>query len=166
MSMPIRARVSTRLEHRDLQFRSSRSGVLPSTTALYWAEKIPPRWPASMRSPSMLYLDYSRKEGEWIPNEYGGRENLESICFLQKMNTLDLWQPSRRHDHCGRILWPKVSQPVHEGGLGWLQVEHGLHARHAELFAREPRARKFHHQELSFRPALRLHRKFRAADLA
>jgi 1,4-alpha-glucan branching enzyme len=69
---------------------------------------------------SMLYLDYSRKEGEWIPNQFGGRENLEALSFLQELN-------EATHRECpGTMLiaeestaWPKVSHPVYTGGLGF-----------------------------------------------
>src|SRR5438034_237919 len=69
---------------------------------------------------SMLYLDYSRKAGEWVPNQYGGRENLEAIGFLQHLNSLT------HRDHPGTITaaeestaYPGVSRPVHLGGLGF-----------------------------------------------
>jgi 1,4-alpha-glucan branching enzyme len=69
---------------------------------------------------SMLYLDYSRREGEWIPNRYGGRENLEAIEFLQRLNILT------HGEHPGTLTaaeestaWPGVSRPVHLGGLGF-----------------------------------------------
>jgi 1,4-alpha-glucan branching enzyme len=69
---------------------------------------------------SMLYLDYSRREGEWIPNQYGGRENLDAIDFLRRLNTLT------HGEHPGTITaaeestaWPGVSRPAHLGGLGF-----------------------------------------------
>jgi len=69
---------------------------------------------------SMLYLDYSRREGEWIPNKYGGRENLEAVEFLQRLNTLTHGeQPGTITAAEESTSWPGVSRPVHLGGLGF-----------------------------------------------
>jgi len=69
---------------------------------------------------SMLYLDYSRREGEWIPNQYGGRENLEAVEFLQRLNTLTHGeQPGTITAAEESTSWPGVSRPVHLGGLGF-----------------------------------------------
>ena len=120
--------------------------------ALYWAEKFHLDGLRVDAVASMLYLDYSRKEGEWVANEYGGRENLESVRFLQQMNTLIYG------NHPGVMTiaeestsWPKVSQPVHEGGLGFgFKWNMGFMHDTLSYFSREPVHRKFHHQELSF----------------
>jgi 1,4-alpha-glucan branching enzyme len=120
--------------------------------ALYWAEKFHLDGLRVDAVASMLYLDYSRKEGEWIPNEYGGRENLEAVRFLQQMN---------HHvygSHPGIMTiaeestsWPKVSQPVHEGGLGFgFKWNMGFMHDTLSYFARDPIYRKYHHQELTF----------------
>ncbi|SIQ25665.1 1,4-alpha-glucan branching enzyme [Rhizobium sp. RU33A] len=120
--------------------------------ALYWAEKFHLDGLRVDAVASMLYLDYSRKEGEWIPNEYGGRENLESVRFLQQMN---------HHvygSHPGIMTiaeestsWPKVSQPVHEGGLGFgFKWNMGFMHDTLSYFARDPIYRKHHHNELTF----------------
>jgi 1,4-alpha-glucan branching enzyme len=102
---------------------------------------------------SMLYRDYSRKEGEWIPNEYGGRENLEAIDFLRRLNT----------DIYGRITgvqtiaeestaWPMVSRPVYIGGLGFgMKWDMGWMHDTLKYFARDPAYRPWHHQQLTFR---------------
>jgi 1,4-alpha-glucan branching enzyme len=69
---------------------------------------------------SMLYLDYSRREGEWIPNRYGGRENLEAVDFLRRLNTLTHGeQPGTITAAEESTSWPGVSRPVHLGGLGF-----------------------------------------------
>jgi 1,4-alpha-glucan branching enzyme len=69
---------------------------------------------------SMLYLDYSRREGEWIPNKYGGRENLEAVEFLQRLNTLTHGElPGTITAAEESTSWPGVSRPVHLGGLGF-----------------------------------------------
>lgn len=120
--------------------------------ALYWAEKFHLDGLRVDAVASMLYLDYSRKEGEWIPNEYGGRENLESVRFLQKMNSLVYGtHPGVMTIAEESTSWPKVSQPVHEGGLGFgFKWNMGFMHDTLSYFSREPVHRKFHHQELTF----------------
>ncbi|WP_416795760.1 1,4-alpha-glucan branching protein GlgB [Ciceribacter azotifigens] len=120
--------------------------------ALYWAEKFHIDGLRVDAVASMLYLDYSRKEGEWIPNEYGGRENLEAVRFLQKMNThLYGSHPEVMTIAEESTSWPKVSQPVHEGGLGFgFKWNMGFMHDTLSYFSREPVHRKFHHQEITF----------------
>jgi 1,4-alpha-glucan branching enzyme len=120
--------------------------------ALFWAEKYRLDGLRVDAVASMLYLDYSRKAGEWIPNELGGRENLEAVKFLQKMNTAVYGA------HPGVITiaeestsWPKVSQPVHEGGLGFgFKWNMGFMNDTLEYLAKEPIHRKHHHGEITF----------------
>ncbi len=101
---------------------------------------------------SMLYLDYSRKEGEWIPNEYGGRENIEAIHFLRRLNEAVYGTfPGVQTIAEESTAWPMVSRPTYVGGLGfgmkWMMgwMHDTLH-----YFAREPVYRKHHHHELTF----------------
>jgi 1,4-alpha-glucan branching enzyme len=102
---------------------------------------------------SMLYLDYSRKPGEWIPNGHGGRDNLEAIHFLRQLNG----EIGRSHPDVITIAeestaWPKVSRPVSEGGLGF-KMKWDMGWMHDTLrYLKRPHVhRKFHLGELSFR---------------
>ena len=120
--------------------------------ALYWAEKYHVDGLRVDAVASMLYLDYSRKAGEWVPNEKGGRENLEAVAFLQRMNK-ELYghQPGVVTIAEESTSWPKVSQPVHEGGLGFgFKWNMGFMHDTLAYMAREPVHRRFHHDELTF----------------
>jgi len=101
---------------------------------------------------SMLYLDYSRKEGEWIPNEYGGRENLEAIHFLKRFNEVV-------HGIFPDVLtfaeestaWPQVSRPVYVGGLGFdMKWNMGWMHDTLEYMSKDPIHRRYHHNSLTF----------------
>jgi 1,4-alpha-glucan branching enzyme len=101
---------------------------------------------------SMLYLDYSRPSGEWLPNVYGGRENLEAVAFLKTLNSL-------AHDeHLGVAMvaeestaWPQVSRPVDQGGLGFgFKWNMGWMHDTLAYMARDPVHRRHHHNELTF----------------
>jgi 1,4-alpha-glucan branching enzyme len=120
--------------------------------ALYWAEIFHLDGLRVDAVASMLYLDYSRKEGEWIPNEYGGRENLEAIRFLQQMNrTVYGHHPGVVTIAEESTSWPKVSQPVHEGGLGFgFKWNMGFMHDTLDYMSREPIHRKYHHKEITF----------------
>jgi 1,4-alpha-glucan branching enzyme len=102
---------------------------------------------------SMLYLDYSRQPGEWVPNAHGGRENLEAIAFLRRLNE-DVY---REHPGVQTIAeestaWPMVSRPPYVGGLGFgLKWDMGWMHDTLAYFARDPVHRRFHHNELTFR---------------
>jgi 1,4-alpha-glucan branching enzyme len=101
---------------------------------------------------SMLYLDYGRKQGEWIPNVHGGRENLEAISFLQELNR----QMHARFPGVMMIAeestaWPAVSRPVYVGGLGFgFKWDMGWMHDTLEYFSKDPIHRRYHHRDLTF----------------
>jgi 1,4-alpha-glucan branching enzyme len=102
---------------------------------------------------SMLYLDYSRKAGEWIPNEFGGRENVEAISFLRRMNE-DVYKehPDVQVIAEESTAWPMVSRPTYIGGLGFgMKWDMGWMHDTLRYFANDPIYRKFHHNDLTFR---------------
>jgi len=101
---------------------------------------------------SMLYRDYSRKHGEWVPNRHGGRENEEAIGFLRQVNTVV------REQYPGTLMiaeestaWPKVSHSVQDGGLGFTE-KWNMGWMHDTLsyFSKDPIFRKHHHNQLTF----------------
>jgi 1,4-alpha-glucan branching enzyme len=102
---------------------------------------------------SMLYLDYSRRNGEWIPNQYGGRENLEAIDFLRRFNTEAFKeQPGIQTIAEESTAWPMVSRPTYVGGLGFgMKWDMGWMHDTLEYFRQDPIHRKFHHNQLTFR---------------
>jgi 1,4-alpha-glucan branching enzyme len=120
--------------------------------ALFWAETYHVDGLRVDAVASMLYLDYSRKEGEWVPNKDGGRENLEAVEFLRSMNK------AIYGSHPGIITiaeestsWPKVSAPVHEGGLGFgFKWNMGFMHDTLGYMSRDPIHRKHHHNEMTF----------------
>jgi 1,4-alpha-glucan branching enzyme len=102
---------------------------------------------------SMLYLDYSRKEGEWLPNRYGGRENLEAIEFLRQLNTTVYGEhPDVQTVAEESTAWPMVSRPTYLGGLGFgMKWDMGWMHDTLQYMSHDPIHRKFHHNELTFR---------------
>ncbi len=101
---------------------------------------------------AMLYLDYSRAEGEWLPNRFGGRENLEAIDFLRELNTMV------HGDFPGAVTfaeestaWPMVSRPAYLGGLGFsMKWNMGWMHDTLQYLAHDPIHRRFHHDQLTF----------------
>jgi 1,4-alpha-glucan branching enzyme len=144
-------------EHRDwgtLIFNYARKEVrnFLLSSALFWIEKFHFDGLRVDAVASMLYLDYSRTEGDWLPNEYGGKENIGAIEFLKTLNILC-------HQHHPGILtiaeestaWGGVSRPTYTGGLGFsMKWNMGWMNDTLSYFAKEPVHRKFHHQNLTF----------------
>jgi 1,4-alpha-glucan branching enzyme len=102
---------------------------------------------------SMLYRDYSRSAGEWIPNEYGGRENIEAITFLRELNDgiHEAWPAVRTYAE-ESTAWPMVSRPTTVGGLGFdFKWDMGWMHDTLSYLARDPIHRRHHHHEITFR---------------
>ena len=102
---------------------------------------------------SMLYLDYGRQPGQWIPNQYGGNENLAAISFLQQMNR-DIYEthPDVQTIAEESTTWPMVSRPTYLGGLGFgLKWDMGWMHDTLQYFSKDPIYRRFHHNQLTFR---------------
>ena len=123
------------------------------SSALFWLDKYHVDGRRIDAVASMLYLDYSRKEGEWIPNEYGGRENLEAIAFLRRFNE----EVYRHYPQVQTIAeestaWPMVSRPTYVGGLGFgIKWDMGWMHDTLEYMSKAPIFRKYHHNDLTFR---------------
>ncbi len=111
---------------------------------------------------STLYLDYSRKAGEWIPNKFGGRENIEAIEFLRRLN-LEVYAhfPGAQTIAEESTSWPGVSRPNYLGGLGFgFKWDMGWMHDTLAYLARDPVHRRFHHNDLTFRGLYAFHENF------
>ena len=131
-------------------------------SALYWLREYHVDGLRVDAVASMLYLDYSRKEGDWIPNAYGGRENLDAIAFLRRMNELVFGEQSGATTAAEEsTAWPMVSRPVYVGGLGF-GFKWNMGWMHDTLgyISREPIHRKFHHNDLTFGLLYAFHENF------
>ncbi|SDS15102.1 1,4-alpha-glucan branching enzyme [Actinoplanes derwentensis] len=120
--------------------------------ALYWCEEFHADGLRVDAVASMLYLDYSRKEGEWVPNQYGGRENLEAISFLQEMNaTVYKNHPGVMTIAEESTAWPGVTRPTHLGGLGFgFKWNMGWMNDTLSYMEKEPIHRQWHHHQMTF----------------
>ncbi|NLX19654.1 MAG: 1,4-alpha-glucan branching protein GlgB [Desulfobulbus sp.] len=154
-------------EHQDwgtLIFNYSRNEVRSFliSNALFWIDKYHIDGLRVDAVASMLYLDYSRQEGQWIPNEYGGRENLAAISFLRKVNEVV-------HGIFPGVLtvaeestsWPMVSRPTYLGGLGFsLKWNMGWMHDTLRYMSKDPVFRRFHHNEMTFGMLYAFHENF------
>jgi len=111
---------------------------------------------------SMLYLDYSRNEGEWIPNEHGGRENLEAVAFLKEFNeAVYAHYPDVQTIAEESTSWPGVSKPTYDGGLGFgMKWMMGWMHDTLDYFAQDPVHRKYHHDRMTFATVYAYHEHF------
>ncbi|MGD0539008.1 MAG: 1,4-alpha-glucan branching protein GlgB [Verrucomicrobiota bacterium] len=133
-----------------------------TANALFWCERFHVDGLRVDAVASMLYLDYSRRAGEWVPNQYGGRENLEAVAFLREFNHLV------QTGHPGVITiaeestaWPQVTRPPYLGGLGFT-FKWNMGWMHDTLgyFQREPIHRRFHQNDLTFAMLYHHHENF------
>ncbi|MHC4990527.1 MAG: 1,4-alpha-glucan branching protein GlgB [Planctomycetota bacterium] len=123
------------------------------SNALFWLDRFHVDGLRVDAVASMLYLDYSRPEGGWVPNEHGGRENLEAIEFLRQLNS-EIYKayPDVQTIAEESTAWPMVSRPTYLGGLGFgLKWDMGWMHDTLEYIKLDPVHRRFHHNQLTFR---------------
>ncbi len=122
------------------------------SNAIYWAEQMHIDGLRVDAVASMLYLDYSRKAGQWRPNVYGGRENLEAVSFLQEMNaTIYRRAPGVVTIAEESTAWPAVSKPTYVGGLGFgFKWNMGWMHDSLQYMSHPPIYRGYHHHEMTF----------------
>jgi 1,4-alpha-glucan branching enzyme len=123
------------------------------SSALFWLDKYHVDGLRIDAVASILYLDYGRKEGDWIPNQYGGRENLEAVAFLRRLNEASYQEkPDAQTIAEESTAWPLVSRPTYIGGLGFgLKWDMGWMHDTLEYITKDPIYRKYHHNNLTFR---------------
>src|SRR5690606_32597760 len=122
------------------------------SSALFWLEKYHIDGIRVDAVASMLYRDYSRKAGEWLPNEHGGRENLEAVDFLRRLNT-EIYRsfPDVQTFAEESTAWPMVSRPTYIGGLGFgFKWDMGWMHDTLKYLERDPVHRVHHHGEITF----------------
>ncbi|HUB01232.1 MAG TPA: 1,4-alpha-glucan branching protein GlgB [Terriglobales bacterium] len=132
------------------------------SSAMFWLDKYHVDGLRVDAVASMLYLDYSRNPGEWIPNKYGGRENLEAIDFLRRFN-LEAYKehPDIQTYAEESTAYPMVSRPAHLGGLGFgFKWDMGWMHDTLKYFQQDPIHRQYHHNKLTFRMLYSFHENF------
>jgi 1,4-alpha-glucan branching enzyme len=132
------------------------------SSALFWLETYHVDGLRVDAVASMLYLDYGRKEGEWIPNKYGGKENVEAIAFLRRFNE----EVYKSHPDVSTIAeestdWSMVSRPTYAGGLGFgMKWDMGWMHDTLSYMSKDPIHRTYHHNQLTFRLVYAYHENF------
>lgn len=132
------------------------------SSALFWLDRYHADGLRVDAVASMLYLDYSRREGEWIPNVFGGRENIEAISFLRRFNE-EVYKnfPDVQTIAEESTSWPMVSRPNYVGGLGFgLKWDMGWMHDTLKYMSLDPIHRKYHHNLLTFRMLYAFHENF------
>jgi 1,4-alpha-glucan branching enzyme len=132
------------------------------SSAMFWLDKYHADGLRVDAVASMLYLDYSRKQGEWIPNKFGGRENLEAIDFLRRFN-LEAYKehPDIQTFAEESTSYPMVSRPTYLGGLGFgMKWDMGWMHDTLQYFSQDPIYRQYHHNKLTFRMLYSFHENF------
>jgi len=132
------------------------------SNALFWLERYHADGLRVDAVASMLYLDYSRNAGEWIPNEHGGRENLEAVSFLKELNeAVYAHFPDVQTIAEESTAWPGVSRPTFVGGLGFgMKWMMGWMHDTLNYFKQDPVYRKYNHQQLTFSTVYAFHENF------
>jgi len=122
------------------------------SSALFWLDKYHVDALRVDAVASMLYLDYARREEEWVPNKFGGRENLEAIDFIKRFNEAVYREfPDVQTIAEESTAWPMVSKPTYVGGLGFgMKWNMGWMHDTLEYFSKDPIYRKYHHTQLTF----------------
>ncbi len=141
-----------RLEHRHLRLRTARGAGFLVANAVYWLDRFHIDGLRVDAVASMLYLDYSRKAGEWLPNWDGGNDNREAVAFLQRVNQLVYAaHPGAMTIAEESTSWPGVSRPVYAGGLGFgFKWNMGWMHDTLEFMSQDPVHRRWHYDRMTF----------------
>jgi 1,4-alpha-glucan branching enzyme len=132
------------------------------SNALFWLDRYHADGLRVDAVASMLYLDYARKDGEWVPNKYGGRENIDAIDFLRRLNAAIYEHfPDTQTIAEESTDWPMVSRPTYVGGLGFgLKWDMGWMHDTLQYMCKEPVHRRYHQDKLTFRMLYAFHENF------
>ncbi len=132
------------------------------SNALFWLDRYHADGLRVDAVASMLYLDYARKDGEWVPNKYGGRENIDAIDFLRRLNAAVYERfPDTQTIAEESTDWPMVSRPTYVGGLGFgLKWDMGWMHDTLQYMCKEPVHRRYHQDKLTFRMLYAFHENF------